>query len=84
MEKLIGLKKFKSKKGQDCYVAVIEVPFTDREMEYGSRGCKAEEQFIDERIYNMLSPADFGKQIVRDFQITGGRAYLTDLQVVSK
>lgn len=81
MERLIGLKTFKSKKGQDCYVAVIETPFTDRERSYGSMGCKAEEQFIDKDIYDTLSPADFGKEVIRDFDVSGGRAYLRDLTV---
>lgn len=81
LEKLIGLKQFKSKKGQNCYIAVLEVPFSDREIEYGAVGSKSEEQFVDEDIFNSLSPADLGREVIRDFQISNGRAYLTNLTV---
>lgn len=81
MDQLIGLKKFKSKLGKDCFVAVLVVPVTERDMTYGAVGSKVEEQFLDEKQYKALSPSDFGKEVVREFQVSGGRAFLTEFTV---
>lgn len=82
MEKtLVGYKRFTSKKGIPLCVAIVSTPFTERDNERGSFGCDSESVFLPTELYDYLTPKDIGKPITLSYNIVGGRAFLTDVQV---
>lgn len=82
MSKLVGYRRFTSKKnGKDYCVAEVETPFSTRETSSGAVGCKTEQIFIPEDQYDLLKPADIGKEIKLDYELSGGRAYLVNVTV---
>lgn len=85
MTKLVGYKRFQGKKnGQPYCVAEVVSDFTARELENGSVGSKAEEIFLPADKVDYLNPSHIGKEIKFDYELSGGRAYLVDFQIVSK
>ncbi len=82
MSKLVGYRRFTSKKnGKDYCVAEVETPFSTRETSAGAVGCKTEQIFMPEDQYDLLKPADIGKEIKLDYELSGGRAYLVNVTV---
>ena len=82
MSKLVGYRRFTSKKnGKDYCAAEVETPFSTRETSAGAVGCKTEQIFMPEDQYDLLKPADIGKEIKLDYELSGGRAYLVNVTV---
>lgn len=82
--KLVGYKHFKSKKGVDFCVANVVTAYNDREASNGCVGAKVEEIFLPEAQLNYLAVNDIGKEVKLAYEISGGRAYLVQLEVVRK
>lgn len=82
MTKLLGYKRFTSKKnGKEFCVACVVQDFSDREKENGSVGQKVDEIFMPENQYNLLKPEHIGKELVLDYELSGGRAYLVNVSI---
>lgn len=82
LTKLVGYKKITSKKSGKhfCVVSVLS-DLSAREQENGAVGQKVEEIFLPEEQTDFLKPADIGKEFFVNYNISGGRAYVTDVSV---
>lgn len=82
---LVGYKEFKSKKGTDCHVVILNTPFSPAENSRGSYGMDAQQVFLTDEIAKKITPECIGKQVELTYSIgAGGRAYLEDMNVVGK
>lgn len=85
MTKLVGFKKFVSKKnGKEYCVANVVRDYEQREISNGCIGQKVEEIFLPEEKTNYLRPEHIGKELQFSYEISAGRAYIVDVEVVSK
>ena len=82
VRKLIGFKKFSSKEGKVFCVANCMSEYSSKEKNRGCCGSKIEEIFLPESCVNLLQPADVGKDIVLEYTINAGKAYLDDVKVI--
>lgn len=82
MSVLVGYKRFKSKKGDDYCVANVVTDYSANAT--GCVGQKVEEVFMPDEMYEYLQPADVGKEIKLDYEVSGNRAYLTGVKVVGR
>lgn len=74
--RLLGYKKFKSKYGKDCCVAIVSTDFSQYEKDHGCIGTTAKEIFLPDEQYNYLTPKDIGKLVETAYEVNGNRAYL--------
>ncbi|WP_418840608.1 hypothetical protein [Roseburia inulinivorans] len=82
MTKLVGYKKITSKKsGKDFCVASVVQDVSEREKENGFIGQKVDEIFLPEAQLDLLKPSDIGKELLLDYELSGGRAYLVNVAV---
>lgn len=81
MTKLVGIANFRSKKGNDCYTITVLTDCNARDNEVGRFGQKAETIFLDEQLAKKVKPSDCGKEILLDYEVTAGRAYVVGLSV---
>ena len=79
--KLVGFKRFKSKKGNECCVANVVTSFTPAENSRGSYGSDVQSVFLPEDQVDMLTEKDIGKDVELNYNIVAGRAYLGSLVV---
>lgn len=84
MGKLVGYRRFTSKKGTDCCIANIVSDYNGREKEMGAVGEKTEEIFVPASQYNLLQPSDIGCEIVLNYEFSGNRAFLNEIVVKRK
>lgn len=80
--KLVGFKRFKSKKGNDLCLANIETPFAPSDIARGCVGNDVQGVFLPDNQYDMLTEKDIGKTVKLIYSINCGRAYLEELQVL--
>lgn len=80
-KKLVGFKKFTSKKGNPLCVAIVMTPFDSKANERGSYGCDVESVFLPQEQIDYLIPTDIGKPVDLNYNIVGGRAFLTQITV---
>ena len=82
MTKLVGYKKITSKKsGKDFCVASVVQDVSEREKENGFVGQKVDKIFLPEAQLDLLKPSDIGKELLLDYELSGGRAYLVNVAV---
>lgn len=82
MTKLVGYKKITSKKsGKEFCVASVVQDVSEREKENGFIGQKVDEIFLPEVQLDLLKPSDIGKELLLDYELSGGRAYLVNVAV---
>ena len=82
MTKLVGYKKITSKKsGKEFCVASVVQDVSDREKENGFIGQKVDEIFLPEAQLDLFKLSDIGKELVLDYELSGGRAYLVNVAV---
>lgn len=82
MTKLVGYKKITSKKsGKEFCVASVVQDLSDREKSNGAVGNKVDEIFLPEEHLNLLKPSDIGKELLLDYELSGGRAFLINVTV---
>lgn len=85
MTKLVGYRKFaSSKNGKEYCVAQVVSDVTEREVNRGFVGQKVEELFLPEDQIDVFKPSDIGKEIETTYELSGGRAYLVKVSVLSK
>lgn len=84
MTKLVGYRKFTSKNGKEYCVAEVVSDITEREANRGFVGQKVEELFMPEDQVDIFKPTDIGKEIETTYELSGGRAYLVKVSVLSK
>ena len=84
MTKLLGYRNIKSKKGDDFTLANIVSDYSDREKNNGAVGAKTDEIWLPKEQFNMFTPADIGKELKLDYELSSGRAYLVNVTVVGK
>ena len=74
--KVVGYREFQSKKGNKCRMLTVMSPYTDREKEKGSVGNRTEDIFLPDDCDLTITEADIGKEVVVDYSIVGGRAFV--------
>ena len=80
--RLIGYRKFTSKKNVEYCVASVEMACSQRDVANGYVGSKVDEVFLPE--VDLLTPNDIGKEVEIVYSISGGRAYVDDFRVLKK
>lgn len=82
MAKLVGYRRFTSKKnGQEYCVASVVSELSETEKQNGFVGQKTEDIFLPSDQVNFLNPSHIGKEIVCDYSISGGRAFLNGITI---
>ncbi len=76
--KLLGYRCGKSKAGNAYMMAFVSSEFSAREIADGALGEKAETVFIPVASQGKVTPQDVGHDIDLIYEISGGKAYLTD------
>lgn len=82
MCRLVGYKRFTSKKGKEYCVANVISTYSQRDIDRGCVGEKTEEIFLPENCFNLLKPEDVGRELDMSYDYSGGRAYLVDVAVI--
>lgn len=83
MKKLVGLKKFVSKKDGTRYcVMQIVGDFSQRDIESGCSGQKVEEVFAPADMVDRINASHVGKEVKLDFELSGSRAFLVGVSFV--
>lgn len=82
MTKLLGYVKGVSKKNgnQYCMMHVVS-DFSASEKANGAQGSKVETLFLPSEQVDSLKPVDIGKEIILDYTISAGRAFLNGVTV---
>lgn len=78
---LLGVKKFAAKSGKHYEVMVLASDVDERDASSGSFGKLVEEIFVPEQMMGVLQPENVGKEVVLDYEVKGGRAYLIGFNV---
>ena len=82
MPKLIGYRKFTGKKdGKRYCVATCISELTPSDKNNGYVGQKTEELFMPEHLVDLLRPEHIGRELVCNYTISSGRAFLEDVAV---
>lgn len=81
MSKLVGYKRFTSKKGERYCVAQVVSQFSQRDLDNGCCGSKVEEVFLPAEKVDFLNPSHIGKDIEFQYELSGNRAFLIDFTV---
>lgn len=76
--KLLGYRTGTSKAGNSYMMAFVSSAFSAREIAEGALGEKAETVFIPATAQGKVTPLDVGHDIDLIYEISGGKAYLTD------
>lgn len=84
MGKLVGFRRFVSKKGDNYCVANVVSDYTERDKANGAVGSRTEELFIPSAQYDYLQASDIGSEIVLNYNFSGNRAYLDSVEVKRK
>lgn len=82
MPKLLGYRKFTSKAGKSCCVATVSFELTEREKADGMVGVRVDNNmFMPAHQVDLLRPVDVGHELVLDYSVSSGRAYLENVTV---
>lgn len=81
MVKLMGYRRFVSKKGADTCIANVVIDASEREKESGQVGQKTDEIFMPAEQVDFLKPEYIGKELVLSYDLAGGRPYLNRVAV---
>lgn len=81
MEKILNVHNFtSSKNGKSYTVLSIIRDLSDREKQNGYIGNQiCEDIFLPDNLVNTFSSSDIGVEIVREYSIVGGKAYLENI-----
>ena len=83
MHKLVGFKKFASKKEGTRYcVMQIVGDFSQRDLANGCVGQKVEEVFCPADMVDTINQTHVGKEVKLDYELSGSRAYLVGVTFV--
>lgn len=78
---LLGFRRFQSKAGKPCCVAVVGTTYDENDNKRGAFGQSAEEVFLPSEMYNYLQVDDIGKPVTLNYNLVSGRAYINDFYV---
>ena len=81
---LIGYKNGKSKAGKNYTIAQVLRDSTPVEQSYGTVGQVCDNVWLPEHQVGLLLPAMIGKEVELDYEVLGGRPYLTNFAIVGK
>lgn len=81
-KKIVGFKRFTSKKGSQLCVVNCISDYADRDYDNGCFGQKVEEIFMPDTQVDMLKPEHIGKMASFEYEINGGKAYLINVEIV--
>lgn len=83
--KLVGYHTFKSRDGVVYYVVDVIAPVTSMDKSRGYFGPeKVESIFITEELWNRLSLELIGRILLCTFEVSNGRAYLVNFEVIEE
>ena len=78
---LIGYHRFTSKKNVECCVASVVKDLSPRDKSFGYVGQKTEEIFMPDGYIDLLKPEDIGHELILDYDMSEGRAFLYNVAV---
>ena len=84
MSKLLGYKKgISTKNGNNNPYCIMHISsdFNPREKSDGAVGQKCENIFLPSELVDLLKPSDIGHDVVLDYTVSGGRAFLNNVTV---
>lgn len=81
MVKLVGYRRFTSKKNVETCIASVIMDANDRDKNSGHVGQKTDEIFMPSDQVDFLKPEHIGKELVLSYDMSGGRAFLTNVAV---
>lgn len=65
---IVGKKKFlKKDKSGDCHVLTCLVEFSDNQISNGCEGLSATDVFVQEKLFNSITKADFNKECIFEY-----------------
>lgn len=75
--KVMGYREFNSKKtGRLCKMLAVATPYNASEVQSGCVGFRVEDIFLPDDCGLKVSDSDIGKEVVIDYNVVGGRAYV--------
>lgn len=80
-KKIVGFRKFNSKKGTPCCIVYMVSPFTDRQLQNGGCGQETSQEFIPEDFHALINAQSIGKLITINKYESGGRLYIDTVSV---
>lgn len=81
MMKLVGYRRGTSKKGSAYCLMNILTDSSDVDRSNGQIGQKTEEIFLPSNLVDMLKPSDIGHEVICDYSVSGGRAFLDNVTI---
>lgn len=81
-KKILGFKKFNSKKGKALCLVQLISPFTDKQIENGACGNQCEDVWIPEKFQDMFTPQCIGKIAILGYSVIGGSAYVESVKII--
>lgn len=79
--KIVGFKRFESKKGKNCCMMSVVEPYSKKDNERGYFGSSVQDLFMPDDLYDFLEEKHIGHDVQLDYKINQGRAYLEDVTV---
>lgn len=79
---VIGYRKFKSKNGVNCCIVGFVTAFNDRDLRFGAKGYKYQEQFVPDSYHDLFNADVIGKNIRVNYEINGERAYVKSIDIL--
>lgn len=80
-KKIVGYRKFNSKKGAPCCLVTFMSPYTDVQVKNGACGNQAEDVFIPDSFHDLFTPQVIGKNAVLFYSVVNGRAYVDSVEI---
>lgn len=80
-KKLLGYRRFTSKKNVPLCIATVGTKCDAKDNERGSFGLTAEDVFLPQELYGYLEITDIGKPVTLNYNVIGGRAFINDFMV---
>lgn len=80
-KKILGYRKFNSKAGKACCIVTVTSVYTDKEIERGACGAKAEELWLPEESHNLINPQVIGKNMEVTYTVSAGKAYILSVAI---
>ena len=81
MMKLVGYRRGTSKKGSAYCMMNILTDSSDVDRSNGQVGQMTEEIFLPSNLVDMLKSSDIGHEVICDYSVSGGRAFLDNVTI---
>lgn len=80
-KKILGFRKFNSKKGNALCLVQLVSPFSDVQVQNGACGNQSEDVWIPEQFHGMFNPQCIGKMADIGYAVIGGKAYVETVNI---